>query len=45
MSVELKNMWKVPFRQVYCETLYQCLKQSIHCFIVTYFKTGRYESK
>ena len=34
MDKLLKAYWKVPFRQVYCETLRQCIGETIYCHIV-----------
>lgn len=33
-SDKVSDMWKVPFRQVYCETLKDCIKQTFWCLVV-----------
>jgi hypothetical protein len=33
-SEKLSDMWKVPFRQVYCETFRQWLATTILCHVV-----------
>lgn len=30
----VSSMWKVPFRQVYCSTFKNCLKQTFWCLVV-----------
>ncbi len=32
--MKLSEMWKVPFRQVYCETFRSWVAQTIYCHIV-----------
>ena len=30
----MKGYWKVPFRQVYCETIRQWMAEIVLCFVV-----------
>lgn len=32
--MKLSDYWKVPFRDVYCETLRSCIAQTIYCHVV-----------
>jgi len=32
--MKLSNCYKVPFRDVYCETLRDCIAQTIYCHVV-----------
>lgn len=33
-SNKVSDMWKVPFRQVYCDTFKECLRATFWCHVV-----------
>lgn len=33
MNQALNSYWKVPAREVYCETLWGCVKSTLYCHV------------